>query len=629
MTRQRFYSTELLSYRQKGHLAPCWLAALLSEKEFKKLYSSNAIKKINIVELCDEIQQQTFSVYLSSQLMYGITKIHSYQTAYYEKEAFKFEQKFEANIKKKQKKDKSDLSDGGFLDIPDIQLPPPRQNFLNVQLGADLHLLPSEDVDRLQVAMQDAASLNFGCLNDEEMELMLQPGSLFDLGIRHVSEGIDIADRMADITITEEVHRERYSSQEISSPVIVDISKIHDKSRKTLTPKKRQPPPGSQIQTETPKKKRLSLEPVVEPAPLEDAAVAELPVNISAGPVEDQATAALPQPEVEPMDIESLHSSNLVNERRFFLTRKPIVIDQTTTLSNNLLLKWRRDVNAHIKKNRLLDIPSIHQRRIIPSINLVRQPSHEPKRWSAELRNMFDDFRANPRSLDEDVPHEDVLDEDVPEDVQHEHVSAIRVEETISGINMPKDDLSSIAKTITETAAEPTIDSTVNIQLPAANVIYETEEVPPLPEAISDPTTSERGTRVVDHKRDQRESISNIDESFEDIEFILEKRRRVSSTHEFLQPLTSPTSRFSLTSHTIWQKLQIFWSKQPCVKFSTLYPIDRHTREDAGVAFSILLEFHAQMKLILQQHVSYRTLRIWIYDLEKRITITDDAMECN
>lgn len=47
---QMSYPAELLSHRQRGKLAPCWLAAMSSEKVFKRYYNSGAIKKMNVVE---------------------------------------------------------------------------------------------------------------------------------------------------------------------------------------------------------------------------------------------------------------------------------------------------------------------------------------------------------------------------------------------------------------------------------------------------------------------------------------------------------------------------------------------------------------------------------------------------
>jgi hypothetical protein len=118
-----FYTVDLLSHRRRGKLAACWLAATTSEKLFKRYYNSIAIKKINIIRtwyvlsshiysiytlynkcfshfynlanciISEEIlraiqlrniKTQRFSLYLSSQLMCGVTKIHFYQITYYQ-----------------------------------------------------------------------------------------------------------------------------------------------------------------------------------------------------------------------------------------------------------------------------------------------------------------------------------------------------------------------------------------------------------------------------------------------------------------------------------------------------------------------------------------------------------------
>ncbi|XP_014475889.1 PREDICTED: uncharacterized protein LOC106745118 [Dinoponera quadriceps] len=98
-----FYPAYLLSHPSKGKLTPCWLAATCSEKSFKKHYNFAAIKKINIImtwyiiykvyivseEILRAVQLRSsktkrFSLYLSSQLMYGVTRIFSYQIIYYQ-----------------------------------------------------------------------------------------------------------------------------------------------------------------------------------------------------------------------------------------------------------------------------------------------------------------------------------------------------------------------------------------------------------------------------------------------------------------------------------------------------------------------------------------------------------------
>ncbi|XP_076384316.1 meiotic recombination protein REC8 homolog [Megalopta genalis] len=85
-----FYVPELLSLRRRGKLARCWLAATLSEQMFKKKVKQSTVQCIDISILCEEILSaiQTsngtacvrFSLYLSSQLLYGAVKLLFYQT---------------------------------------------------------------------------------------------------------------------------------------------------------------------------------------------------------------------------------------------------------------------------------------------------------------------------------------------------------------------------------------------------------------------------------------------------------------------------------------------------------------------------------------------------------------------
>lgn len=80
-----------------------------------------------------------------------------------------------------------------------------------------------------------------------------------------------------------------------------------------------------------------------------------------------------------------------------------------------------------------------------------------------------------------------IFPESVPE--------AVRVEETISKLNFPTEDLSAFGKTDTAIAAKP-VDSIVNI-LPITNIIHETADISrvPLPEVIPDTVTLEEGSR--------------------------------------------------------------------------------------------------------------------------------------
>ena len=122
----QFSADKLFSEERRNKLVPCWLAATDSEKSFKKRYKSSTIKEIDVAHIwyvihnsfiysqyliftmnihlwyficiiSDEIHKEiqlltsegrpeSFIMYLSSQLMSGITRIHSYQVAYYQSE---------------------------------------------------------------------------------------------------------------------------------------------------------------------------------------------------------------------------------------------------------------------------------------------------------------------------------------------------------------------------------------------------------------------------------------------------------------------------------------------------------------------------------------------------------------
>ncbi|XP_011687063.1 PREDICTED: uncharacterized protein LOC105449505 [Wasmannia auropunctata] len=162
--------------------------------------------------------------------------------------------------------------------------------------------------------------------------------------------------------------------------------------------------------------------------------------------------------------------------------------------------------------------PSIHhQRKIIPAINLFR-------------------------NVDKEEPDKDV---------QHEHVPEVRVKETVNELNLPTKDLNSFAKMITKTAAKPAVQSTVNI-LPVENIIYEAEEVPLLPKAILDATTSERGTsrEVLQTSYNIKEKLTKVPHTNIGIIELLSSAKLASETHNL-----SVSREVLQTSYNIKEKL--------------------------------------------------------------------------
>jgi len=73
---------------------------------------------------------------------------------YFSEEAFEFRQKLDSTTSSKKKSDEFDKQN---IEVPEIELPRSSQNFLDAQLGPDLHILPGEDPDgRLQIIVSEA-----------------------------------------------------------------------------------------------------------------------------------------------------------------------------------------------------------------------------------------------------------------------------------------------------------------------------------------------------------------------------------------------------------------------------------------------------------------------------------------
>ncbi|XP_071566053.1 uncharacterized protein [Temnothorax nylanderi] len=458
--------------------------------------------------------------------------------------------------------------------------------------------------------MKDAACCDFGALNDEELDFMLKHD--FNLSLDRMHE-LQISEersafpkKTAGITI-EEI-QEKQLSQETRGPVLVDISeRKKSKEGLLLTPQKRQP---HQMQVETPTKRRrlfsetasaTDVPPVgdvaVPPAPVEDVAVPPAPVEDVAVaaefPIEETRMLILPQQEETDMEFELLDSSYSVIRRH---SKKTKIIDQKIVLNDEQLLKQRQNVNIQCKK---LNKPLTKNLLLTPAKNLFNQPSHSPRRWNKSLRSRFADRITGPfTSVNEDVA---LAVTQFPE--------KMRVEETVSRLNLPTEELSTFQKTETAIAAEPG-DSVANI-LPVTNIIHETMDVSmvPLPDEVPGAIVLEEGTSIVEQRPDQER-------------ILLERQRESPEAKHIPVPCTSSSSRPpagppggppsssssrppagppggspsspsqpALTSIEILAILEVLWVDKRDVKFSELIPADTYTREDAATAFEILLAY--------------------------------------
>ncbi|XP_071566454.1 uncharacterized protein [Temnothorax nylanderi] len=619
-----FYPVELFSHRRRGKLAPCWLAATVSEKLFKRHYNSGAIKKINTVETCKQIleimqlrnRSDRFSLYLSSQLMYGITRIHRLQVVYYQKEVFEMQQKCDSGggggggLEKKE--DEYDAVQD--LELPAIYVPISTQNFPNAQLEIDLHLLPHEEFDdRLWIIV------------DRMDELQ-------------ISKERSISKKMADITI-EEI-QEKQLSQEIRRPVLVDIWE-RNKSKEVLllTPQKRQP---HEMQVETPTKRRR----------MQDAAccdfgasndeeldfMLEHDFNLSLDRIDELQISKERSISKKMADItvEEIQEKQLSQE-----IRRPVLVDiSERNKSKEVLLltpqkrqPHQMQVETPTKRRRLFfetasatDVPPVEDVAVPPApVEDVAVPAELPieetrmlvlpqqEETDMELESLDSSYfvirRHSKKSkiIDQKIV---LSDKQLQKWRQNVNIHCKKLDKPLT--KNFTEELSTFQKTETAIAAEPG-DSVANV-LTVTNIIHETMDVSmvPLPEEVPEAIVLEEGTTIVEQRPDQeRINISN-DESFEDIDILLERQRQSPKTKHIPVPSTSPSrpSQPALISKEILALLEVLWYDKEVVKFSELISADTHTREDAATAFEILLDLYAQEKIVLQQTDCSDTL--WI-----------------
>lgn len=125
-------------------------------------------------------------------------------------------------------------------------------------------------------------------------------------------------------------------------------------------------------------------------------------------------------------------------------------------------------------------------------------------RWNNSLRNIFVDRITGPFRVDDVAPTELVRCKSIFRHLLNIYIEyfdinkficlvpeTMRVEETVSKLNLPAEDLSTFGKTDTAIPVEP-VDSTVNI-LQMTNIIHETVDktVSMVPLPVSDTVTLE------------------------------------------------------------------------------------------------------------------------------------------
>ncbi|KAM0728825.1 hypothetical protein ACS0PU_005080 [Formica fusca] len=577
-----FYPIELLTYPRKADLAVCWFAATMSEKLFKKRYKQVTINKIDIIKICEEILQiicngngrngkQRYSLYLSSHLMYGITKLQSYQTMYFEKEVLEMQEKLDVTLQKKKRA--NDTIEN--LDIRPFELSLVKEG--NPQLNANLHLLPDQNLDHgLHMRMENAICQNFGALTNEELDMMLEhdmiPNLEKGLWISHEKECTEMINDV-EIPEDEEVHQERHSSQTIRSPVVVDISKTKAKSKElSLTPQKRVPQDQPQVETPT-KRRRLSFK--VVPPFIEDITIEGISAPISPQQIESQ---------LQPLDSE------------FFVIKKSKkMIDKKISLKDELFRQRCQNVNYNCRQS---DIVQIH--RFTSAKMILKQPSHwDHKQWAANLYDLFKKHttRLFRLSTDENIVPIELMQTEEP----------LRAGEMTSRLNLPTE-LSAFGQDATIAADGSALGSIANI-VPMMNLYSNDQDFArealaiPLPETAPDMIISETGIKdIAKRKQKKITDINEVDETLEDITTLMERQHLKKNDHILESPVRSIeiSQAVSLTSHDILAMFEVLWYDQECIKFDDFIS-DTYSPEDITTAFLILL---VSLQCIATVHVT-------------------------
>ncbi|XP_006608637.1 uncharacterized protein LOC102680971 isoform X2 [Apis dorsata] len=427
---------------RKGKLARCWLAATFSEKMFKKTCKPALIKKINVSYICNEILSTVeiqnnnksygrFSLYLSSQLMYGATKILFYQTKYFQ------DYLFEVNWKLHEiNRYKEELNAVMSLELPEI--PPISEVFRNLEMSSNLHLITEEPYSSaIENLIQN--EMNFGALPTHEMEKFILPGveelSLNEIRRFHWDQSIEIPNESIQVPLLDvnkfeiEIEKEtRLASAGRDQPESFFIFENHHIKNIPATPKKRTS--KSPIEIPIKRRKITSTEelPAIElfPAPITEIMYAP------------DLSSEL-QKEVFPQ-FQNIELNEIKKTKK-----KKIYLDKQTKLTDTIMRRYIENVYAHtIKQFRFTTI--------LPSAKeYLKQPSMKinNRSWGKTLIEFFNQYFKKPLIIQSKF--QDMLD--------------FKMKETIVGETIRADDSSRLRDQITELSSKIMIATTETIDV--------------------------------------------------------------------------------------------------------------------------------------------------------------------
>ncbi|XP_076757915.1 uncharacterized protein LOC143427540 [Xylocopa sonorina] len=581
-----FYSDVLLSLRRRGKLARCWLAANLSENMFKQTCSSASIKKIDVVFICEEILS-TFqvrrgstscrlSLYLSSQLTYGVTKVLYYQTKFFQDELFGMTSKLYTSFRYIE----PDFRPPTF-ELP--QIPPLDEVFRNLNVVSDSHLITDEPYTSIvRHLMRD--EMNFGIISFDDMDKFLLPEEEEQSlngpeGFRWLDSGkaidksekvplVDIEWTESETTVTEK--KTQLASAEAvyhESRFVVDDHQITKLAPET--PKKRALVSPTEV---TPKKRsRISLTKGLTP-PIPCASI-EQPLVI---------------PELEiPSIIQEQKTVPLVEDVEFKKLRRRKLFDKQTTISNAVMRKYIENIAAHteVSYSTLNESGNEHLKQ--PSVKVENKP------WGKTLIRIFRQHLIKPLVVENEFPN-------VPE------FEEIEVEETLAGQVIRADITSGLRDQTDELLSKIAITD-----IETTNRSKMLEKIPPVEDIQAEkPEKQIKEAEEIIKPGIALPDVTGFEEKIGEeitISEIPSDERKVKRTSKYSPSLGVEAS---LSKKELIALMEVYWRDRELITFHDLVSPEKYNRIDAACAFSYCLELHREKYITVKQTESFNT--IWI-----------------
>ncbi|KAL2731873.1 hypothetical protein V1478_004561 [Vespula squamosa] len=595
ISKKMFYSHELLSMRQKGKLARCWLAATVNDQIFKQMCKSSTVNGINLCELCMEIintiqiesneTSKRFSLYLSSQLMYGAVKIFLHQTMNLQTQVLRIDKKALYN-----KKNKIYEVDTISQDFESCNITSVIQDFNDIQSNNTLPVLCDEfNINtKMEAMMRDAACLDFGALTHEQLKFLLPNGEDISLEIferMHITN-LNLDKELNDTSsanknILPSLEKSDITMYKIDTEMSRDDVPIESKKRiissiftytKTtlsdttvqefmseestfITPRKRQS--AEEIHIETPiKKRRLRFEDVAVP---NMADIATIPKVV---PVSTADCF------VEPLEnLESIHEDS--QKIKIKSKRKKIFTDKNIKLSHKIIRKWISNVNAHTVPLSVINV-NISTSEILFQVAPARFSSTLKNKWNSPLVALFNMHTIVPSIKKEmQMKYGQFLEKST--EFLRLNDKSNKTEELLSDLSSAIGKSAEISKNISS----------------EKSVVISIDE---LPEVI-------KFHDVMGSTNDEQEKIQSPNIGGES--FIPDTSPDFSSLPSYL-----------LTKRELLALLEIIWQNNQLARFTDIISSDHYNKLDASSCFVFLLELHKEKRIILKQATPYDI--IWI-----------------